>query len=341
MHDPIELSWAPISRRFGFDSYPRYNPLARPGTTAIVGVPLGRVIVLLPGWGAGIAVFAALLPALVDQFEVVYCIDLPGMGLSTRPAFPRMYDGIAASVAFFTNAIKSGLHELSISDARFRTARTRTLVAHSFSAIIAVECMLSDPSRFHTLTLLSPLGMPRHNGRDRTVRDIPGIHRKYTRLADAMWRRGVTPMSLVRRLPERTGRAVCRCLIIPCVPRIDDGNTLFDYVYHLARAPSSAERGMCTLMYPGAWARIPLVDRLPLLDVPVSFFYGDSDRVYVENAELVAADMEVYTDVVVVPHASHFAFVENAKGLADEMLRSFGDAVIWLHHRNVARGRGV
>jgi hypothetical protein len=41
--------------------------------------------------------------------------------------------------------------------------------------------------------------------------------------------------------------------------------------------PPCGEYALNSLLQVGAWAKKPLIDRLPILEMPVSFFYGEFD----------------------------------------------------------------
>ncbi len=98
-----------------------------------------RVAVLLPGWAGGIGMYACALPYLVRDFDVVYCIDLPGMGLSRRDPFSGMGAAISQSTRFFSTRLEAGIAALHRRDVRFAQARHRVLGANSFGGNIAVE----------------------------------------------------------------------------------------------------------------------------------------------------------------------------------------------------------
>lgn len=52
---------------------------------------------------------------------------------------------------------------------------------------------------------------------------------------------------------------------------------LFTYLYAISSDRGSGEHALYHLLAPGAYARWPLLRRLPKLNVPVTFCYGSED----------------------------------------------------------------
>jgi cardiolipin-specific phospholipase len=77
----------------------------------------------------------------------------------------------------------------------------------------------------------------------------------------------------------------------------------------------SGEFCISHLLAPGAYARMPIVDRISPLKVPVTFMYGDSDWMDVEGgraAQKVLAEAgNTDVDVHVVKNAGHHLYLDN------------------------------
>lgn len=165
---------------------------------------LGRVCILLHGWGAGCGVWASALPALVDGFDAVIVLDLPGLGLSSRPRFPRIGAGPDASVDFFVRALDAAISELYYEVKIFRDSTSRVLVAHSMGAYIAAR-WIQRTSRpfFQSLVLCSPAGVMPSPARP-TSAVIPAIGPATA--IDFCWWRGITPQILKSAHTKFLGR---------------------------------------------------------------------------------------------------------------------------------------
>lgn len=57
--------------------------------------------------------------------------------------------------------------------------------------------------------------------------------------------------------------------------------------------PASGEYALNSILQVGAWAKKPLVDRLPCLETEVSFFYGTRDWMSPESAFLLIDNKEI------------------------------------------------
>jgi cardiolipin-specific phospholipase len=49
------------------------------------------------------------------------------------------------------------------------------------------------------------------------------------------------------------------------------------YMHQIFMRPASGEYALNTILMPGSWAKNPLIHRLPCLQVPVAFYYGERD----------------------------------------------------------------
>ena len=93
-----------------------------------------------------------------------------------------------------------------------------------------------------------------------------------------LWEAGVSPFSIVRGStvygPSLISRYAARRFA-----EFDNGTQrdLFAYLYGISSARGSGEYAILHILAPGAYARWPLVRRLPALDVPITFMYGDQD----------------------------------------------------------------
>jgi pimeloyl-ACP methyl ester carboxylesterase len=112
------------------------------------GLPNGKPILLVPGWGACVYSYSETIPALSDAGYRVLAIDLPGLGLSDKPASASAYSTTAMKRAVMDAATGLGLD-------RF------TFVGHSMSGSIGLRLVLDGESRIEKLVLLNSVGLGR------------------------------------------------------------------------------------------------------------------------------------------------------------------------------------
>lgn len=95
-----------------------------------------------------------------------------------------------------------------------------------------------------------------------------------------LWEANVSPFSLVRLSyfagPKLVSRYAARRFAL-FNPEVQ--SELFNYLYAVYGQRGSGEYCLAHLLSPGAYARLPLMDRFAELDpqIPVSFIYGDHD----------------------------------------------------------------
>ena len=105
-------------------------------------------LVIVHGYGGSSITFYKMIKRLSIKFQV-FCIDLLGMGLSSRPEFNCQTTEEA--VNFFVNSIEEWRKTLSIS--------SFFLCGHSLGGYVASAYTLKFPSRVLKLILLSPAGI--------------------------------------------------------------------------------------------------------------------------------------------------------------------------------------
>lgn len=340
--------------------------LYRPGTTAVEGRPLGRVLVLLASWGTGIGTFSQCLPALVDHFEAVYCLDLPGMGLSSRWYPDNASDDvspIAIDVATeFDNALAFALNQLAELDATYKIARTRVLAAHSLScgiaarAVVKVNSSQVDQYPIHVLVWLSPIGIPRTNINisssslhEGNVADLSRPGRAMRKIHAFCVRKGFTPQLLLRLWRRSKMYTVFHDLMRTHFTSRHMPEDMFRYLFILNRVPRGIPRGGERLIYDiffnaeedgqvadvleGAKGVLPVVRIYGERDIAAAYGFTTSDA----GSESIDSDGRI---VRIIDDSKHFSFVENVPEFSREFIESFREAMQWISQRSAA-GRNL
>lgn len=239
-------------------------------------------------------------------------VDVPGMGASSREPFPRK-GSVSESLRYFLPSLDQLYASLSASDA-FRTASHRHLAAHSLGAYISVEWLLTkEQELFDSVVLVSPVGVPE---RPEPAKK-PGMVMK---MFAALWRAGATPQAVLRTIPRPLARRLCRGYISSRYTRDlsdEERELLTEYYLRVSRAPGASERAVNTLLEPGAWAKVPLIKRLPGLGGNVAFVYGDRDWMDWRMGERVRQEMSGPTRLFRVKDADHNVFMDNPVGFAE------------------------
>ena len=99
----------------------------------------------------------------------------------------------------------------------------------------------------------------------------------------------------------------------------DHASIMLTYLEQVNLLPGSGEFGIVYLLYPGAWAKKPLCNRLMNLNIPMAFFFGDRDWVKPDGAEELQkralANVKIYT----ITDSDHHLYWDNPKELIENI----------------------
>uniref|UniRef100_K3WZ18 AB hydrolase-1 domain-containing protein n=1 Tax=Globisporangium ultimum (strain ATCC 200006 / CBS 805.95 / DAOM BR144) TaxID=431595 RepID=K3WZ18_GLOUD len=261
-----------------------------------------RALVLVHGYLAGNAFWAANLEELSKHFDVIMCpqfaVEWKGIGRSARPTFIPKSDEEAD--AFFVESLEEWRREMQAMFSTYYSSKYAKHVEH--------------------LVLISPAGVnPSPLTRDQL--SLPA------KMASAFL---ITPMSLVR-FAGPIGPHLAYWLVRRRVAKTPPANIIRTgemdlqrfalYCYHNWALKASGDIAYYTHLHPGASARTtPLSDLLVpgKASVPVTFLYGDVgvDWMNHEHGEAVVRQLEKaqYAMLRCVPLAGHQVFMDNPKG---------------------------
>ena len=219
-----------------------------------------RNIVLCHGYGAGLGFFYRnfSLTERIANCRLI-AIDWLGMGNSSRPNYPMNSKEPQKAIDFFVDSLELWRQKMKLN--------SFTLVGHSLGGYLGVMYALRFPERVDKLVLVSPVGVPVCTDPRNTV-----IGRPLPNWIHELWERNFTPQWLVRTIgpygPEFVKRYTdARFKFLP-----QDESELFrNYLYHIHAGRGSGEYSLATILQPGAWARIPLYNKLSQLRMPVTF----------------------------------------------------------------------
>lgn len=299
----------------------RAAPVAGGFVNAITAGPAGAPpLLLLHGWGAGAALFARNMAALSAAHRV-HALDWLGFGASARPPFD-LAAGAAEAEAFFLDALEEYVDGMR---ARGELGARLHVVGHSMGAFLAVGYALRRPGDVINLVLASPVGVPRAPANKFPPRGAPLRKRLLFWLVFTLWDRHWTPQLFVRYAPtERLGRLLAAWAMAPRFPTDDAAAraAIDDYFYQTCVAPASAEHSLSTLLESGAYAREPLVDKLPRVHAPTLFMYGTRDWMDWAGGDAARKTMPAETDLVRVENAGHHLYYDNPDAFGEQVVRA-------------------
>lgn len=281
-------------------------------------------LVVLHGWGAGSAFFGRNLQGLATHFRV-HLVDWPGFGASSRPPFPCQQSPSMAE-RFFIDALSDWVDVMQSMDSSFPSRFH--LLGHSLGAFLVAAFALRHPTRVRSLILASPAGVP-----PRASPRLPTgwFRRQWVRVLLHAWDYGITPQMLLR-ISGPFGRMFATRMLAPRFVGIpmEMLNALGGYFHAAAIAPPSGEKSLTAILTPGAFAKLPLCDRLHEVKVPTWFMYGDRDWMPVQaGREVCERITSVPTEVCVVENAGHHLYFDNAQRFNEVVVDACQRAVNW------------
>lgn len=130
------------------------------------------------------------------------------------------------------------------------------------------------------------------------------------------WDKGLSPFSVLRGIgpwgPMLVGKYSSRRFASQSA---DDVRDLHSYIYGTSTLKGSGEFCISHILKPGAYARLPLIDRVDKLKIPVTFLYGDNDWMDLDGGRDAVKVLEKAGNAAgsfhVVPQAGHHLYLDN------------------------------
>ena len=270
-----------------------------------IGEQTKHNLVLLPGYGSGLAFFYKNLEVLSrEPGWKVYALDWLGMGRSTRPPFAMKartrQDQVVEAEAWFVDSLEEWR--------QINRIDKMTLLGHSFGGYMAVVYALKYPGHLNKLILVSPVGIVEDANQSETTTghslstDDNNHDRRLTRPIPRgltyMWNANITPFSLVR-FSRPLGYRLVSSWVSRRFSHLPPGeiSALQDYIYSLLCLSGSGEYVLSRILAPGVLARDPLINRIHRVGrqmippeassmkpatvhengIPIVFIYGKGD----------------------------------------------------------------
>ena len=239
--------------------------------TVRCGLSANPSLVIIHGYGGSSVTFYRMIKDLSQKFQV-FCIDLLGMGLSSRPKF-EVYD-TKECINFFVDSIEEWRKALKLKEF--------TLCGHSLGGYLSVNYALKYSNQITKLVLMSPAGMS--GGDDMNFEDYIKhsgfMRRQFLKLASNLWHKKYTPNKLYQK-HKIIGRFVLKMYVTKrWTAKKEEALPLQNYFDKILSMPESSEASLHLLLkLPKARAIIPMEELIKkhLSKINVIFIYGDRD----------------------------------------------------------------
>ncbi|MFS7939339.1 putative 1-acylglycerol-3-phosphate O-acyltransferase [Helianthus anomalus] len=272
-------------------------------------------LVMVHGYAAAQGFFFRNFDALAEHFRVI-AIDQLGWGGSSRPDFTCT--STEETEAWFIDSFEEWRKAKNLSNF--------ILLGHSFGGYVAAKYALKHPEHVEHLILVGPAGFSSET-EHKSERLTKFQETWKGAVLNHLWESNFTPMKVVRGLgpfgPNLVRRYTsARFGEYSTGQRLteDESKLLTDYVYHTLVAKASGELCLKHIFSFGAFARSPLLQRSSDWKVPTTFIYGVQDWMDYLRADEARKNMSVPCEIIRVPQAGHFVFLDNAKGFHSAVL---------------------
>jgi len=187
-----------------------------------------------------------------------------------------------------------------------------TLLGHSFGGYLSSAYSLKHPERIHHLILADPWGIP-VKPEDDPKRKVPLKWRIVRSFATTF-----QPLSIIRAAgPYGPGLiAKFRADIANKFEKIyDDTSIVSSYIYHLNAQDATGEQAFSQITHSIAWARKPMINRLPDLDknIPITLMYGSQTWMDSAAGWELKVKLGSRADYHIIERAGHHIYVDNYK----------------------------
>lgn len=336
------------------------NTLSIKSTNTAPNAPPPAVV--LHGYGAGLGFFFRNYPALATwaghRGTDVYALDWLGMGRSARVPFhvKAKRDDVASRVgeaeAFFVDSLEEWRDKMGLDK--------MTLIGHSLGAYLSVAYALRYPTRVNKLILLSPAGVTREpnnltmpsreltdtgdaassaDARPATSASTSAVNHirneqrtarsresRTMKLLTYLWEEGWSPFQLIRSTlfwgPMLVGRYSSRRFSSLTE---DETRDMHEYILNITLAKGSGEYCISHILAPFAHARMPLVDRISVLKMPITFAYGEHDWMDpvggLQSLQQLREAGNHFGRMFVIPSAGHHLYLENPRAVDDLLIQ--------------------
>ncbi|XWS25861.1 hypothetical protein CRYUN_Cryun27aG0103700 [Craigia yunnanensis] len=273
-------------------------------------------LVMVHGYAASQGFFFKNFDSLANRFNVI-AIDQLGWGGSSRPDFTCK--STEETEAWFVDSFEEWRKAKNLSNF--------ILLGHSFGGYVASKYALKHPEHVQHLILVGPAGFSSESdGKSEWLTRFRATWKGA--ILNHLWESNFTPQKLIRGLGPWGPDLVGKYTTARFSPRYsgehvlseEESKLLTDYVYHTLAAKASGELCLKYIFAFGAFARMPLLNSASEWKVPTTFIYGAQDWMNYQGAQEARKQMKVSCEIIRVPQAGHFVFLENPDGFHSAML---------------------
>lgn len=279
-----------------------------------------EILVLIHGYCGSLALFYPILKDLSQRYQV-YCVDLLGLGLSSRPDFTCTTT--EETISYFIDSLEQWRKALNLK--RFYMG------GHSFGGYISAQYALKYPSRVNGLHLFSPTGLTAKHEEEvprEWAANMSWSKRQFWLLyfqaySKVLFKERLTPPEFIRKHPYM-GKFFIRSYIqLLYGTNFEHAEAVSDYLFEMFMIPGGSEKAIHhVLKPPRLGAHIPLESFITdHLKLPIYCYYGVEDWVDWTGAHKLAQDHKnSHFTFKWISRCGHQLIMQNPKELSEAVL---------------------
>jgi len=278
------------------------------------GLDNREVLVLIHGYGGTSIMYYKMLKEISDKYQV-YCIDLLGMGLSSRPDF--VCETTEQTIAFFTDSIEEWRKAVGIENF--------VLAGHSFGGHIACHYAVKYPKNVSKLLLLSPLGFTKadvsYDLSGKQPKDLTFLQRQIWKLRKKFFNNKMSISTIANKYAWLFSYWVKKSIAKRFKIESDQAKYLYEFLLETYKLPESSQKALHYIVNPGIVAYKPLEDCIDELEIPIYVFYGENDWMDDTGAKRVVSNNKENFNLIYITDSGHQLMMENPLELAIHILK--------------------
>jgi abhydrolase domain-containing protein 5 len=279
-----------------------------------------ETLVLIHGYCGSLVLFYPILKDLCTRFKV-YCVDLLGLGLSSRPDFTCT--STEETLNYFVDSLEEWRKALNL--------KKFYMGGHSFGGYISVQYALKYSNRVNGLYLFSPTGVTEKHEEEPprewaakmswTKRQFWLMYfQVYSRI---LWKEKLTPPQFIRN-HSSLGKFFIRSYIqVLYGTNLEHAELVSDFLFEMFLIPGGSEKAIhYVLKPPRCGAHIPLEAIIQkYLKLPIYCYYGEEDWVDWTGAyKITQTQKSKYFKFQWISSCGHQMIIQKPKELSELVL---------------------